>query len=387
MPDIIPAVKSNAPYTLLPAQEVLNAPWHDINDGAERVLSVQDFDHNHIEMLQDALSHHGLYADVTKQDGELFLSVDMTLIYHQIAFDALEERPADFLGGVTNYGLGPDPKMLDLDINEAASAQRALQDALAHNEQAGATERGITPEQADTLLTWIVQRARNDLFKDDERCMQTPSTMIRLCGYTQALIGHQAEMMGMKAYYHQANDQSENSKMRHVFNVLKVPIEENDTATSQAFLVDASFRQFFQNDLALFASTDNRSLISPTWGSRLVETPEGKTLADALLSDGYTALTQDNARLYIEAQTFDKHPVTQELHYGEWKTNNPLRALMKNTAENDYMLSELVDSDVDIRTPEMILKDIPLSTLIVKIPTDDETPASNTSPEDTALEI
>lgn len=387
MPDIIPAVKNNTPYTLLPAQEVLNASWHDINNGAERVLSVQDLDHNHIRMLQDALSHHGLYTKITKQDGELFLAIDMTLAKHQIAFDALAERPAGFLGGVTNYGIGPDPKMLYLDINEAATAQRALQEALVHNEKAGTTERGITPEQADTLLTWMVQRTRNDLFKDDKKCIHTPSATSGACGYTQGLIGYQAEMLGIKTYYHQAAEQSENSIMRHAFNALRIPIEKDGTTTSQPFLVDTTFRQFFQYDIEQYASSNNRSIMSPTWGSRLVETPEGKTLADALLSDGYTALTQDNARLYIEAQTFEKHPVTKELHYGEWKTNSPLRSLMKNTVDNDYDLSEFADWGVDIRTPEMVLENIPLSTLVVKIPTDDETPTSNTSPEDRALEV
>ncbi len=378
MPDIIKPPQTYKESMSLTASEVREASWLDLDGGKQRILPVEDLDQDTVLLVKDALSHHGLYSEQKKIEGEMFLVVDMTSKRHQLAFDALHTNPDDFTGGIIGYGIGPDPKMVDLDVHNAAFAQRALKDANLNNQDTGQIEHGITREQANTLLEWSVQRARNHFFKDGNRSKTNASTMSGACGLMQGLIGHQTEMMGITTYYHQARDQSENSIMAHAFSVVDIPIEDNGHVQSQMFLVDASFRQFFEDNIVQYASNGHVPLITPSWGSRLVETPEGKDLADSLLADGYAPITQDTARLYVQAQTFDKHPVTQDFHYGEWKTNSPLRALKQDTTENDYDMEEFVEWGADIRTPQMVLDDMPLS-VILEAANDDNSDAPTAS--------
>jgi hypothetical protein len=85
----------------------------------------------------------------------------------------------------------------------------------------------------------------------------------------------------------------------------------------------------------------------------LVETEEGKQLADELLEKGYAKIDQKRARLYVEAQIAILDTEQNTYIPAAWESNDPLASLTNtSTVDNDYDLDEL--SDIDIAPPAQL---------------------------------
>lgn len=196
--------------------------------------------------------------------------------------------------------------------------------------------------------------------------MQTPLSVQGACGLAQGITAHQADTFRLDNYCHQVSDVSDDSHMRHAFNVIDIPVEENGKAQIKPYLVDVSFRQFFDHEFCYISNPKSKNKVTqgPSWGANLVKTPEGKDLADSILRDGYAPLTKETARLYVESQTFKRSDDQTTLTPTEWRTNTHVLDLREDTSENDYLLSEMVEWGVDIRTPKMVLNDEPLENVL-----------------------
>ena len=354
MVEIIKATKIDTVPRTITASEILKAPWQDSPSSSQKSLDVSHLDADSRNALQKALEHHGLWT----QRNHNSLTIDMSSLSTQQAFDALQEQDPNFRGGISGYGMGPDPTMNDLTVNSSYAAEQNLQRAQTANIQTGRTLEGVTPEEADTLLQSMVQRARNIHFSENNDKIFFPSSIRGACGLGQGLIGHQAELLGLPTYYHQIANLSEDSMSRHAFTVIDIPVKEDDVTTKKTFLVDTTFRQFFVSDYDGYAGGS----IGRSWGNRLTETETGKQVADSILRDGYMEVTPETARLYVESQIFDR--VAEGEHIPKaWEVNDPLSALRKSNVDNDYDLSEFIEWDYDVRPPSMIIANEPLANI------------------------
>lgn len=364
MATIVSATQSDSPHMLITAEEIKYAPWEASEDGSKIRLCVEDKDKEEHRLLKTAIENHGLHGALSKDDndGLLYLEVDISRADTKLAIQQIKDAPDDFTGGVVNFGFGPDPTMQTLDVEKARLAQQRLQDVLEHNHNAGVLEEGISADDAETLVEWIVQRARNDLF--ETKTPHLPSAIRGACGYGQSIVGHQAELLDIQTHYHQVANLSDSSLHRHAFNVLEIPVKEEDGHTqNQAFLVDTTFRQFFSSTHMGIHSENGPKVIS-SWGGSMTQTPEGQETATAILQDGYVKLDQDTARLYVESQTYKTNPESEQYEATTWNTDDPLAALKLSNVENDYDLEEIVGYNADIRTPEMVYNDAALSEVL-----------------------
>lgn len=242
----------------------------------------------------------------------------------------------------TYYLPGPDPALEAPPFGEALEAQKALTHAFAVNSDNGAMVAGIAPEQAETLLKWIVYKARMGLKETPSPSKSTeyfsPEHLSGMCGDGFSYVGRQTEAMGIKTHYHQLRDLTEGKYFGHVFCVASLPVMEHGTVTAKPYLIDTTFRQYFN-------STPTKKH-THLWGKELVTTEEGKAIADALLRDGFMPLTAQSAERYVHASDihFFFHTPILEAVYPD------LMAQLLGNGEASVRFGE-IHKRLDLRSP------------------------------------
>ncbi len=203
------------------------------------------------------------------------------------------------------YLPGPDPILTPPPLADAVAAEEALTMALLENSMADKIVTGITPAQAETLLAWMVYQTRQGLLQlrtpTEDAPAFSPRHAAKLCREANGMIGRQSQELGIPTRHHQLREFTEGKYYGHAFAVLMIPILENDNATVTPYLVDTSFRQFFDHDL------NNDRYWTNLWAKEITKTIEGRNLADAILCDGFTKLTPENADLYVRSADIDRY--------------------------------------------------------------------------------
>lgn len=250
------------------------------------------------------------------------------------------------------YNLTPEVSMPS--AQEALSAEKSLHCILEENQNSVLND-GLTSEEADTLLKWMVYKTRKAIANfinitpdtncddpcDDNQIANTLSedSFSGYCGYGQQLIGLQAEMLGIETHYHQTSILGLNR--HHAFSTLIIPVKNKEGQIElKNFLVDTTFKQFFQNDF------DNRQ---PSWGSQLVATKEGKEVALQILRHGYIEMTPKVAQLYLEAGRRDNQNPAISTQMTDWLD---ILSIDSDTKGFDSIATSAVRI-FDIRPPSM----------------------------------
>lgn len=293
---------------------------------------------NTLDELIEAISYHGFYGKGFKVKGEPVVVVSLKDNRHQLSMERLREADEDYVGGAGAYGFGPNQNSLTLDVSEAFKAQTSLKNG------------SISPEEAKILLDWITQKTRNALAQSQE--YESPNQYSGSCGYAQGIVGHQCESMNIGVQYHQVRSLSPNSTIFHAFNVLTLPVRNNESGVieDKHYLVDTTFKQFFNCDFERL----NTDSVMKSWGARLTETPEGREMADVLLKQGFVELTDRNARLYVESQVAVHNTETKYYDALEWEETSPLEKLSgTSTTFNDYTREDL--RGIDLLSPAMMV--------------------------------
>ena len=266
------------------------------------------------------------------------------------------------------YLPGPDPIFFAPDLNASLEAENALSRALANNRDAGANVSGISAAQADTLMSWVVDNARNALV--EKRAKRTgvssyddaftAESVRGRCGLGQALCSLQAETMGMDSQTHQIFKLSPEPGLSHVFSVMNVPVQTPEGVSQKSFLVDTTFRQFFTTETDHFAGGGSQ----PGWGFQLAQTEEGKQVADALLTKGFIELTPERAALYIGSQSFANKTddIATAVHAPPAPQDAFNQLVASSSTELDFDIDEL--ADLDLRTPSLVAQQAPRSAVI-----------------------
>ena len=165
-----------------------------------------------------------------------------------------------------------------IDNNEIALAADKLVESYKAN-----LKFGITYEEADVILKWIVQNARQAVLSSGEN--QT-TTYMHTCDYFVQTIT--ALPFIDKGIHVTINDSKKfnGSLSSHGFITVDLPIQENEKVVLKKFLIDVFYSQFFTYEKAsfgLFYGTNS----NPAAGFYVCQTPEGISFATDLIRDGY----------------------------------------------------------------------------------------------------
>ena len=145
-----------------------------------------------------------------------------------------------------------------------------------------------------------------------------PQNIAGACGYGQATSAFHLQDLGVPAediHLHQAAD-AFGDGFRHAFVVVKMP-------DGKPYLVDCTFRQFFQPD------NEGPDRIGEP-GRIMRADRRGRAIADELLANGFIELTDEVAAAYGRALSTDPGCAVKA------------RALLRSTAEIDYDRAEIL---------------------------------------------
>lgn len=180
------------------------------------------------------------------------------------------------------------------------------------------TSFGITIEEANQYLDWIVYRSRESITRRgiidannysfagacNPTQQQVTAVMDKVIGCenvhpinTENIISHPDSKITKRQY---------STAVRHCVTVVSLPIvDENNIVTYKDFLIDPTFKQFC---LSENCKTEKYNLeneytnkVAPDSAFFLAETQEGKKLAETLVYSGHTVFDEETAKLYGDA--------------------------------------------------------------------------------------
>ena len=160
---------------------------------------------------------------------------------------------------------------------------------------------GLTEYEANQLLEWTVQNAREGLAKDRKGGIKNKSLM-GYCGFSQAITGYTLINMGFNPYITNASKCLGDNAGRHAFLCVNIPIKGMEE--EKLFLIDATYRQFFLYDK--YTNSHGEYINDPEFGKDvpsipgywLLKSKGGREVAEKILSDGYIECTEEVAKLY-----------------------------------------------------------------------------------------
>lgn len=186
-----------------------------------------------------------------------------------------------------------DSRPIDYDIDEDKKLE-----ALSHLKEVLNNNSGISQDEADIILKSTIQNARYTMSLEEDDFFL--ASLTGLCGYSQALTAILLQASGLKVTINNARDLPD-SISSHAFITCTIPIKDNDKVVEKQYLLDATYRQFFQsircNEGRLY-SIDNNTKSNIDAGYYVCKSDEGCKFAKELLTKGYIELTEENAYYY-----------------------------------------------------------------------------------------
>jgi|GEM_PF-4279619 len=280
---------------------------------------------------------------------------------------------------------GPEVVLGRPPIQDAVAAERAALAAAQQNARRGRLVAGVTEAHADTLIKWMVDRARNAIYQHSTRegggngigmdanpsrathFLSNPFNTSLWSGFATEFMQTQGQMLSLRVQRQSIQTVSPHSTQGHGFAVVSVPVKGADgQVVMKDYLVDTTFRQFFDKS-GYTTEIDGKPVTIESWAKRLVETPAGRALADGLLRDGFVELTPENARLYVESQLYTVDPHTGQARRATL-TADPIALLrdQQNSHAREFTVTENVHSNNDLRTPSMVADGRPLDAMIAR---------------------
>lgn len=177
-----------------------------------------------------------------------------------------------------------------INVIEAARIEKALKEALADKE----LSKGITEQDAEILLKWVVDRITPHLIDTVQR---NEGYMTTACGFCQAISATiLAKIVPSETYLQTPLIQDilypTDTTIDHALTVVRLPITKNDAVLMKAYLIDASFSQL------IFPHPDLKDY---EFKKKLFASEAGKSLAEKLLRDGFIPLTEEAASALLLA--------------------------------------------------------------------------------------
>lgn len=251
----------------------------------------------------------------------------------------------------------------ELRLMKLANTEEKLRKVLEANKEN--KNQGITEQEAEEILKWTVQNARDELAKD--RNLQEES-LLGCCGFGQAITAQTLRNMGLNPNVCNVNPTIGEDTGRHAFITVNIPVKTSEKVEDKMYLVDTTFRQFFLREEItnsrgeFIKDKEFGNKVAPMAGYWLLKMQGGRELAEEILSKGYIELTEENAKLYGDSFILEEKerknptriPNKKEIITGiDGKQyinsiNNP-----KLHGEIDYDMEDFEEFGINTKTPLM----------------------------------
>ena len=283
-------------------------------------------------------------------------------------YDKLKQKIRNILGYKEGkrFLMDTEPNMeeySELRLMKLANTEEKLRKVLEANKEK--QNQGMTEQEAEEILKWTVQNARDELAKDKN--LQEES-LLGCCGFGQAITAQTLRNMGLNPNVCNVNPTIGEDTGRHAFITVNIPVKTSEKVEDKMYLVDTTFRQFFLREEItnsrgeFIKDKEFGNKVAPMAGYWLLKMQGGRKLAEEILSKGYIELTEERAKLYGDSFILEEKerknptrvPNQKELITGiDGKQyinniNNP-----KLHGEIDYDMEDFKGFGINIKTPLM----------------------------------
>ncbi len=232
------------------------------------------------------------------------------------------------------------PEFYELDEKEVSDAWNHLLEVLDNG-------GGISKEEADLLLKWSIEKARNVLGRS--RGLMNNS-LTGACGYSQMLTLAAFLKAGVKTTLNNTSYFVKNGP-RHAFGTITLPIETNGIVEEKQFLLDATYRQFFTTlrcNEGRYYSARLLGSTGPDSGYYMINYLDGKKIATEILKKGYIELTPEVLTKYASSFIAERLNITNKDNiyeiYKNIKYEDLLRVLNEKQEELEYDEEEIEEA-------------------------------------------
>lgn len=257
----------------------------------------------------------------------------------------------------------------EIELMKLAVIEEKLKNALNKNESNNMLTEGISQKDAESLLAWVVQNARENFIAASNISLKEES-LLGFCGFGQGITATTLKNMGLFPNILNANPTFSKQAGRHAFLTVEIPIKkDNGEVVSIAYLVDTTYRQFFlRNEVTTCYGEyikDKRygGRVAPLAGYWALQMPKGNEFAKEILSKGFIELTEENAKIYgdsftlegLERKDHTKVPSRKELITGisgECYRKNMIDPI--TIEEIDFYDGEIEERGLNVATPLML---------------------------------
>ena len=200
---------------------------------------------------------------------------------------------------------------------------------------------GITFEEANTFLTWVIKHTWNYLssFGIDIKT----NSLNGFCEIAQLASIYPLEQFGLSVTKNTA-EASFGYIFHHVFGTVEIPISQENRIQNQIFLIDPTYKQFFTvvrcNFGRFYAKEENTGKIVAPDPGYFMKTREEINICQELISKGYLPLTEEVAKIY--GTGFQKASISLKntAYYNQISSYTGKDYLQKiKTSGKDYMMN------------------------------------------------
>lgn len=177
----------------------------------------------------------------------------------------------------------------EIELANIAKIEEKLKNILEKNVNCKEMVDGLTMDEVNKLLEWVVQADRKCLNKDLGDIKE--SSLMGRCGLSQGIVYTILKEMGLEARVSNINPTITGENLGgHAFNSVAIPFKQQDgTYVEKNFLIDVTYRQFFVRDKF---SVSGRFIkdkkfggkASPMAGYWCTNLPGGEKFAEEILS-------------------------------------------------------------------------------------------------------
>ena len=279
----------------------------------------------------------------------------------------------------------------EIELANIANIEEKLKNILEKNANSKEIVDGLTIDEANKLLEWVVQA--------DRKCLNInydirDNSLMGYCGLSQGIVYTILKEMGLEARVSNINPTITGENLGgHAFNSVAIPVKQQEgTYIEKNFLIDATYRQFFLRDDYSVSGRfikDKRfgEKASPRAGYWCIKLPGGKKFAEKILSSGFVELTPENAKLYGDSFILEKNmdkkfqakyeqgvtvPVPRKKHLITGISGETYIEYMTDKNRQDYRGIDFDDGEIEgyygniIKTPLMRKKELQKSTYKVE---------------------
>ena len=191
-------------------------------------------------------------------------------------------------------------------------------------------EDGLEIEEATKLLEWLVENARCDIEKIIGKSLNDYSCK-GFCGFAKLSTIFPVKDCNIHATSNDTN-RFPNSTFKHSFGTVLLPIKENGKVVNKWFLIDPTYRQFFEKEVC---SKKNQI---PAPGYFMCADSKTIKFSKRLLKQGYIELTLENLKMYAQGFVFASGNMIENIDINELK-----ESVLNNQEEIDCSREEAIN--------------------------------------------